>query len=330
MAGRAKIAIIGAGLCGLVLARRLSGRAHVRVFEKSRGLGGRMSNRRAAPFAFDHGAQYFSAKGDDFAAFLAPFIAEGTVARWSPRLAQLPGAEPEITRWSQPRYVAVPGMTALAKALAAGLEIDGGRQIAEIARTGSGWTLIDGEAGREEGFDWVISTAPAEQTARLLPQDFADRSALAVARQQGCYALMLGFEQDPGLDWDAAQVTEPPLGWIALNHSKPGRDTGCSVLVQSTNDWAEAHLERDQDAVHQDLLAAFIDLTGVDGRAATYASLHRWRYASVATPAGAPFLIDAAQGLAAGGDWCGAGKVEAAFDSAQALGTRLLATLEQR
>ena len=42
-----KIAIIGAGLAGLTLARALPAHAEVTLFEKSRGIGGRMATRYA-------------------------------------------------------------------------------------------------------------------------------------------------------------------------------------------------------------------------------------------------------------------------------------------
>ena len=54
-----------------------------------------------------------------------------------------------------------------------------------------------------------------------------------------------------------------------------------------------------------------------------YLSLHRWRYAAVSKPANTPFLLDAEARLAACGDWCGAGKIEAAFDNASALADTL-------
>ena len=40
------IAIIGAGISGLSLANMLNGIANVKIFEKSRGLGGRIATRR--------------------------------------------------------------------------------------------------------------------------------------------------------------------------------------------------------------------------------------------------------------------------------------------
>ena len=84
-----KIAIIGAGLSGLILARELSAYADVDVFEKARGVGGRMATRYADPYQFDHGAQYFTAKTAEFQSFLEPFIQNGIVAPWRTDFAKL-------------------------------------------------------------------------------------------------------------------------------------------------------------------------------------------------------------------------------------------------
>ena len=76
------VAIIGAGLSGLTLANALSPIANVTVFEKSRGVGGRMSTRRAAPYEFDHGAQYFTAKSREFMAFIEGYARSGVTHEW--------------------------------------------------------------------------------------------------------------------------------------------------------------------------------------------------------------------------------------------------------
>lgn len=53
--------IIGAGISGLLLGKKLSGQTI--ILEKSRGLGGRIANRRIHDLGFDHGAPYL--KDDD-------------------------------------------------------------------------------------------------------------------------------------------------------------------------------------------------------------------------------------------------------------------------
>ena len=65
------IAVVGAGMAGLTLARALQARGNdVVVFEKSRGFGGRLATKRVGQATFDSGAQYFTAKSDAFAALM--------------------------------------------------------------------------------------------------------------------------------------------------------------------------------------------------------------------------------------------------------------------
>lgn len=319
-----RIAIIGAGIAGLRLAQRLEPRFDVCVFEKSKGLGGRMSTRRASDHAFDHGAQYFTARGETFRRFLAPFITDGTVQQWNPRLEILGEAAGDATSWTTPRYVAVPGMNDLCKAMAGDLQIRKSLRVAQIMPQEKRWRLSS-ETGEDCGlFDWVISTAPSVQSAALLPEAFSGHDALRRAQMKGCYSLMLGFGDPAGLPWDAAKVHGSPLAWIARNDSKPGRSGQTSFLCQSSNAWAEAHIEDCQDAVRDKLCAAFAGATGLDPSKASYTSLHRWRFAKVDRPAGQPYLLDISAGLAAAGDWCGAGRIESAFDSATALADAMM------
>lgn len=66
------MAIIGAGFSGVVLGQELQKFAEVKIFEKARGCGGRMSTRRIEDFAFDHGSQCFTARSKEFQNFLRP------------------------------------------------------------------------------------------------------------------------------------------------------------------------------------------------------------------------------------------------------------------
>ncbi|MGB0731164.1 MAG: FAD-dependent oxidoreductase, partial [Miltoncostaeaceae bacterium] len=51
-----RVAVIGAGIAGLVAARDVRGAGHeVVVLEKSRGVGGRMAARRVEGTVVDHG-----------------------------------------------------------------------------------------------------------------------------------------------------------------------------------------------------------------------------------------------------------------------------------
>ena len=66
------IAIVGAGMAAIACARTLVQAGHqVSVFEKSHGLGGRMSTRNSPFGTFDHGAQYFTVRDARFQQALA-------------------------------------------------------------------------------------------------------------------------------------------------------------------------------------------------------------------------------------------------------------------
>lgn len=319
-----RIAIIGAGLAGLSAAKRLNGKADVSVFEKSRGMSGRMSTRYVGAYAFDHGAQYFTIKSDAFRRFLEPYMASGLVVPWVANLVTLKPdgvVVPYIS--SRENYVAAPHMNALGKAVAQDLNVHTGTQITHVRSNHKTWMLED-ESGTLQGpFDWVISAAPAPQTAKLMPAQFRHHAALSKVSMQGCFTLMLEFEDKPKLDWQGAFVEASPVGWIALNSTKPDRAANHCLVIQSTNEWAQAHLEDDKDAVMAKLLDEAAKRMGLIFDNPLYKSLHRWRYANVVQGAGEAFLLDEDARLAACGDWCLKGRVEAAFQSGDALASRL-------
>ena len=88
---KSKIAIIGAGISGLSAAHLLKDFADITLFEKERGVSGRMSTRRAGPYFFDHGAQYFTARTKNFQDFIQPLLEEGIIERWNARYVKFKG-----------------------------------------------------------------------------------------------------------------------------------------------------------------------------------------------------------------------------------------------
>ena len=115
-----KVAIIGAGLSGLSAAHLLNNHANISIFEKARGVGGRMSTRQADSYFFDHGAQYFTARTKPFQNFIQPLINQGIIQRWNARWVKFDGPQIiERKNWidEEPRYVSVPGMNKVCKHL---------------------------------------------------------------------------------------------------------------------------------------------------------------------------------------------------------------------
>lgn len=323
-----RIAIIGAGLSGLCVARDLSAHADVVLFEKSRGVGGRMSTRYADPFYFDHGTQYFTARTQAFTDFLAPLIEEAVIGAWRGDVADLQlGQRPSLHQWSEPHWVATPHMNSLCKHLAQGLDVRLSVEVAPLSQRNNGRWLMRDRDGHDLGaFDWVVSTAPAVQTLRLLDQAMDNASPLNASRMKGCYALMIGLRQRWDQPWIAAKVRDNPIAWIAVNSTKPHRDHAItSLVVHSDNDWAEQHIDEAVEDIQPILISQFEALTGMDVRKADYLTTHRWRYALVGETGGAGFMLDPNHHTAATGDWASVSRIEEVWHNAKTLAKEILA-----
>lgn len=308
-----KIAIIGAGISGLTLAKELAEQATVIVFEKARGTGGRMSSRRAEPFYFDHGAQCFTARTAEFQEFLKPYFNQGIVNEWQGKVINLEFGKKTTKRlWFEPHLVASPNMNSLCKAMAEGIDIRTSCEVAPVVdRIDERWHLKDSHGSALGAFDWVISTAPPEQTSRLFDVHISADHTLRSVTMRGCFALMLGFNVKWDKTWIAAKVRDNPIKWISVNSSKPGRDQNVTCLVvHSRNDWTDKHIDDDLASVQTTLMEQFTQVTGIDPNHADYLALHRWRYAIVHNAEKTGAYIDSNLKLGATSDWCQTSRIE--------------------
>ncbi|MDP9126737.1 MAG: NAD(P)-binding protein [Pseudomonadota bacterium] len=325
-----RLAIIGAGISGLTLAQELSPKAQVTVFEKARGVGGRIATRRVDPFCFDHGAQFFTVRTQEFQTFLQPFMDAGIVAAWSGETLALDVDQKEkLMPWPQPRWVAAPNMNSLTKLLARNLDVRISCEVAPLLnKHGSYWQLANKEGALLGDFDWIISTAPAAQSLRLMGQHIGQQSPLRSARMQGCFALMIGLPYPWDKPWTEAICHHNFIRSIFVCSSKPGRDAGVtSLTVHSTNDWAQAHMDHDLESIKRKMHHEFLRLTGIKSDDIAHLTLHRWRYAVPATPRVLDYEIDSKLRLAAVGDWGGACRIEEVWRDARECAGRIASAL---
>lgn len=320
-----KIAIIGTGLCGLSVAHFLKDRAKITLFEKALEVSGRMSTRRAGIYFFDHGAQYFTARTKVFQDFIQPLISQGIIERWNARYVKFDGDQIiERKKWidDEPRYVGVPSMNKIAKHMAEGLNIHINTRVISIKRVDT-WQLIDNSDQIYDNFDWVISTAPARQAAELLPKTFKYYDHIKNIKMRACFSLMLGFSEKLPLEFEAAHVINSDISWIAVNSHKPGRSDRFTLIVHSSEEYSEAHINDDRKIVMQHLMNETSNVLGHDVSIADYQNIHGWRYANNAKREKCRIFLDPDLKLAACGDWCLGGRIEGAFTSAYNLVNRM-------
>jgi renalase len=318
-----RVAVIGAGIAGLTCAREMArADAKVTVFDRSRGLGGRLATRRNGQLAFDHGAQYITARSRPFAKYTGVAARAGVLSRWKPRVRE------DQRMWDEPIedwLVGNPGMSGLVRPLTHGLEMQTGVFVHALLQGQRGWQLHTDAGRQNQVFDAIVVAVPAPQALSLLAPHGRTFHHLTDVKMAPCWAAMMAFATPIDAGADACRWTRGPLSWAACNTTKPGRPPGPQAwVVHASSQWSRDHLEADAQDAASLLLREFGQAIGQSLPDPSHLEAHRWRHALVEQPLGLPCLID--EEIAAGtcGDWCIAPRVEAAYESGRTLAHTVL------
>ena len=319
-------------MAGLTAATELTAAGvRVRLFEKSRGPGGRMAAKRlpaAAKGSADIGAQYFTVRNPAFREFLQRHAGPDSWGEWQGCFRYQDDNDVWQDMRPAQRYVGIPRMSAITRAIAGNLDLQTGVRIARMQRGRDGsWRLTDTEGGHHDGFDTVIVTPPPAQTVELLRDsglaDVAGDLNLQISRMQACWTVVVHFTAATGAAMQGMMPKSPILSWAANNSSKPGReDDGEWWVLHGDPDWSDANTETDPDIVRRQLVDEFLRCSGINARPDDFL-VHRWLYAKPRARTAPGHLWFEDQRIGIVGDWLDGGRVEGAFNSASGLIARL-------
>lgn len=292
-------------MTGLAAARTIAAAGHgAHVFDKGRGVGGRLSTRRTEYGSFDHGAQFATVRDPAFSAYIAELQTAGAVHVWD---SVRSGA-----------IIGKPGMSALVKAGFDGQEsisVTTSFEVTHIGKVAEGYVLSNNNGDHHGPFDKVIVTAPAPQAAHLLAAFGDPFGRLADISYAPSYTLLAAFDAP----LDLADVPDLPdgggLASVCRQSARgPGRESERDLwVVQASPAFSAEHIEREREAMVPVLLRLFQDTIGVSIPQPVYGAGHRWRYALVDTALAEPFLISADGDVAVAGDGLLGPRIELAF-----------------
>lgn len=314
------VGIVGAGMCGLAAARYLHRSGHqVTVYEKSKGVGGRLATRRQNGFVWDTGATSIAPRGKSIEqVMLHELDTDGLIAIEKPiythsGLRVTPGHAS-----GTPRYTYRDGNTTFAKRLCEGIDVRLSTQVDEIEKIDQSFRI------GTDVFDALILTPPIPQSGLLL-WNIGESRPMANVRYRPCISIVLGFQAElPTTNYHALLDVEQvhPLTWVCLESVKsPNRaPEGCSALgLQFNSSFSHSQYERADESLIETAVSYVERLYGPSFQTPMASSVMRWKYSqpeSLATfehvnPPGSKLLIasDALLG----------GHVEDAFE----IGTRV-------
>ena len=334
-----RILVVGSGIAGLVCARTLRDQGHeVEVWDKGRGVGGRTATRRIreADIAFDLGAQFFVAQHPLFYKHVEAWAEKGWVAHWRGRFGKFCDGRTQET--SPPnRYVAQPGMRSLAEELAAGLSVHQNARVTQLDKIPGAWRLQcaeDATPASSNEFDVVVLTMPPEQAYPLIEAHSPALAQVAAnASSHAVYALGLSYPHALPIDFDALEVKNDLLTWVARDSSKPGRPKSLVAperwVLHASPAFSASRADISDDEVIKEMQACFFRLIGMTDNAPPplHTTLQRWRLARAAEPIQSGPLYDSDTSLGLCGDWLNDGTLEGAFLSGRMMAGRVLASL---
>ena len=316
--------VVGAGVSGLLAANKLQEAGwRVTILEKGRGVGGRMATRRFDGGSFDHGAQFFTARSDEFKEMVEDWQTAGAAREWSRGFADAEGNPNED---GHPRYRGAEGMTSVPKHLARNLDVRTGEKVVRVDEDAGAWHL-ETESGAEVTGDALIVTAPVPQALQIVGSGKyalpgSAREELERVSYDPCLALMAILDGPSGVpEPGGVQIKGEPLDWIGDNKLK-GISEASAVTIHAGPRWSSEHFGDDEAEITAALLGFAGDMVGAN---VVSTQLARWRYSWVSESHPEPFLLaQDAPALAFCGDSFAQPKVEGASLSGLAAAGALL------
>jgi hypothetical protein len=281
---------------------------HVIVLDKGRSPGGRLATRRIGAARFDHGAQFFTVRSDEFAALVQPHIDSGLVFEWCRGFSEFGDGHA--------RYAVRGGMNAWAKAMAASLDVRC-RTLAFAIRPGAYTSAAAWEVALDDGTslaaDALIVTCPLPQSYSLLvTAEVALPDELIRADYDRTIALLLALDRSPMVATPGgANNPTDVLSFVADNQRK-GISDAPALTVHANAEWSETHWKETPEVVIEALREASGDFIGA--AQVVELQLKKWRFATPRAMWPEPCWIaaEAAGPLALAGDAFAGPRVEGA------------------
>lgn len=253
--------IVGAGISGLVAARRLRKKDwQVTLLEKSKGYGGRMASRRIGEATFDHGAQFMTVHTMFFRLLIEKLEDEGLIGRWSRGFLN---GDRQLVIDGYQRYFAPQGMNSLGKHLGAELDVRLQQQASQLEQLPQGWRVTT-SSGLQIDAESLVLTAPLPQSLDLLKGaqgthfDPELLEKLKAIKYDPCIAVMAVLDGPSGIaEPGAIANTDPmsPIQWIADNQQKGLSSQPC-VTILGTAHFSRQHWKLEREAAGEKLLEA--------------------------------------------------------------------------
>jgi hypothetical protein len=338
-----KIAIVGAGLTGCLLAKLLdTGSNTVTIFEKSRGCGGRASTKRTQWGQFDLGATVVPAKSAAFKQFMLELCEQNLASLWPSKIHSAHkdlGVLTSIQNDKSDRasFVFKDKMNAPCRQWIDKAKLCTDSLVTELRHSeGKGWQVKIDDVWHNEHFDKVVVTAPWPQSQQLIENSVLPFSLPKFEQNwTSCWSVAMQVASKSNIDIDLVYLKGLAVQTLVKDSAKPNRplmettqtsDTAEIWVAQLSNTLSDSLNKVGKDQAVEIANQTLCDLLNIPKENIGSYYAHYWRFArpdAGQTPLGIISQTDV--GFYAGGDWSFGASIEAVYEAANSLKQAILA-----
>ena len=297
-----KIAIIGAGFSGCNLYNNLKEKyENITIFEKSRGVGGRLSTKYIEDKFIDHGTSSLIPITDDLKFFCLDLAKNG------------------VLKAKYDQFIPKNGINSICKFLIDEKDLLVNTKIIKAQNSNNKWFLEDENHKVYEDFDLLFITIPAPQILEMqieLQDDFKQK--LSHIKYDSVFSLILYSNENLKLDekkiYENVDVSD-----IINNSKKYLYKDFSSYIIHSTKEFANCLNHKNKDEIYELFLENFEEELQDELKNFTTIA-HFWKYANAKNSLDMPYFLNEEKNLGICGDYFNHNNMEAALSSSELLG----------
>ena len=294
-----KIAVIGAGLSGCNIYNKLIKEHDITIFEKSRGVGGRLSTKYVDDKFIDHGTSSFETNGISFENFSNKLVSEN------------------ILKKSDEIYTPTNGINKVCSILINKKDLITNQRIVEIKELDGKFFLLSEKGDTFKEFDKVILTIPAPQILEI--KTTLSKNILTKLKKvtYDSVATLICYSNNI-LNLEHPKLLESDFFSKIINNSHKYEYKRFSSYVFHTNKEFSNKVKDLKKEEIADLIYKKIEkLIGVNVYNECYTIPHLWKYAKVNKYLDEQFLYENNIGIC--GDYFDGNNLEATYLSSTKL-----------
>lgn len=311
--------VLGSGISGSTIAKLLSNKFSLEVFEKAKGIGGRASNRRYIKnLSFDHGAQYIHSKNKNFNKFISFLVSKKVLKKWSGNHLNSSFNKEK----KKIKYIGIKGNNNISKFLLKKIKKNCSSKIININFNSNFWSITL-QDGSQLSFKNLILTCPFPQVKDLANKYLNKNIRNLRVDMQPNITVMLAYNGNENISVSSFRFDDKMLEWAANENSKKRFKSKYKLWTIQTNEkWAKKYInnfKKNKSKITLKVINRFLKLTGLKKQSIVFSNIHGWKYSFNYKKTNLKSYWSKKYNLGICGDWFMGPKIEHAWLSANDL-----------